>query len=222
MRPIHYPTSDGEPLGETDAHRQQIIDLLHALEHYYRKRDDVYVSGNILMFHEEGNNRKHRSPDVLVTFGIPKRERLNYKIWEEGQAPDLVFEITSASTRFEDLGEKKGLYNLLGVQEYVMFDPLNEYLEPRLRVYRKSGEDYLPVTGQPLLLQTVGLALEIHGERLRLRDPATGYLLPTGPEVQALADAERQRAEAERQRADSAEAEVQRLREELAKRDLHP
>lgn len=213
---IDYPTSDGRPLGETDVHRQQIFDLIAALEYYYRDRDDIYVSGNLLMFYEEGDRHKHRSPDVLVTHGIPRRQRDNYKIWEEGKAPDLIFEVTSLSTRTEDLGEKKGLYCLLGVQEYVIFDPLREYLQPSLRLYRRSGEEYLPVAGHAL--QTVGLNMELLDSQLRLRVAATGELLPTVRELgerARRAEQESRRAEQESRRADTAEAELARLRAEL-------
>ena len=33
--PIEYPTSDGLPLGETDVHRNQILDLIHGLEMHF-------------------------------------------------------------------------------------------------------------------------------------------------------------------------------------------
>ena len=193
---ISYPTSDGRPLGETDVHREQIVDLIQSFQHFFRERSDVYVSGNLLMFYEPGNRRKHRSPDVLVALGVPARQRDYYKIWEEGKPPDLVFEITSASTRSEDLGEKKGLYAFLGIKEYVIFDPLKEYLEPRLKLYRLAGGEYVPVAGR-LTLETVGLVLEVVEEKLRLRDTVTGELLPTAVE-----------------RADDAEELVRKAREE--------
>lgn len=54
----------------------------------------------------------------MVVHGVPSRKRDLYKLWE-GSAPSLVFEITSRSTRSEDLGLEKGLYEFLGVREYV-------------------------------------------------------------------------------------------------------
>lgn len=204
---LPYPTSDGRPLAETDVHREQIVDLIGSLKLHFRKRSDVYVSGNLLMFYEPGNRRRHRSPDVLVALGVKAGERDFYKVWEEGKAPDLVFEITSASTRSEDLGEKKGIYAMIGVQEYVIFDPLKEYLEPRLRMYRRAGEEFVPVAGK-LRLETVNLEPEIVDDRLRLRDPATGRLLPTLNEVVEEAEERVEEAEA---RADEAEARAERL-----------
>ncbi len=183
-----YPTSDGRPLGETDVHRIQITDLIGSLEYHFRDRPDVYVSGNLLMFYERGDRRKHRSPDVLVALGVPAGQRDFYKVWEEGKAPDLVFEITSASTRSEDLGEKKGLYAYLGIREYLIFDPLKEYLEPRLRLYRLAGEEFVPVAGR-LTLETVRLNPEVVEDKLRLRDPRTGELVPTPQERAQQAEA---------------------------------
>lgn len=212
-----YATSDGRPMGETDLHRNLMIDLIHALEHFYREYEDVYVSGNILMFYEEGNRRRHLSPDVLVTLGLAKRMRRNYQIWREGKPPDMVIEVTSASTRCEDMGEKKGLYALIGVKEICLFDPREEYLKPRLRLYRLQGEDYVPVVGNPLRLETLGLELRVEDNALRLYDPEKRELLPTRADTSALAaqaEAEKERAEAEKGRADKLEAELNKLRGE--------
>ena len=218
---IDYPTSDGKPMAETDVHRDQMVDLIKALEFHFEDEPKVYVSGNILMFYEPGNKRKHRSPDVLVTLGIENRKRDNYKTWEEGKAPDLVFEITSKSTRSEDLGDKKGLYAFIGVREYVIFDPLEEYLEPKLRLYRRSGEEFLPVVGRPLHLQTVNLDLEIVERKLRLRDSSTGELLLTPEERVEVehrrADAETERANAERRRAAEALSRAKQAEDELCR-----
>ena len=228
-----YPTSDGKPMAETDVHREQMISLIKALEYHFRDEPDVYVSGNLLMFYERGDGHKHRSPDVLVALGVAKGERDNYKIWEEGKAPDLVFEITSRSTRTEDLGEKMGLYSFLGVREYVLFDPLEEYLEPRLRLYRLNGEGFIPVVGRPLLLSTINLELDIVDSILRLRSPLTKELIPIPEERAQLeteraeseserANRERKRAESERERAESERerAESERERADRAEQEL--
>lgn len=176
--PTVYPTSDGKPMAETDLHRELMVDLIEALKVYYADQDDVYVSGNILMYYEKGNKRKHLSPDVLVTLGIAKHLRDYYLVWLEGKAPDVVFEITSSSTRNEDLVKKKNIYARLGVKEYVLFDPYGDYLDPRLRLYRLQQGEYLPVVGDPLVLQTLPLQLVVHDDTLRLRDCSTGELLP--------------------------------------------
>ncbi len=178
-------------MAETDVHRDQMVDLIYALQLHFQEQDHVYVSGNILLYYEEGNKRRHVSPDVLVTLGIPRGKRDYYLLWVEGKAPDLVLEISSASTCSEDLGIKRDLYAKLGVKEYCLFDPLREYLKPPLRLYRLSRGKYRPVTRYPLRLTTVGLELQILDHRLRLKDPKTGRPLPTPMETSiALAEKE--------------------------------
>ncbi len=67
-----YPTRDGRLMGETDIHIDQTFDAREALKMFFNGQR-VYVSGNILLFYERGNRRKHVSPDVLVTKGIEPR-----------------------------------------------------------------------------------------------------------------------------------------------------
>ena len=43
----------------------------------------------------------------MVIFDVAPGGRDNYKIWEEQQVPVVIFEMTSKSTKGEDLGEKK-------------------------------------------------------------------------------------------------------------------
>jgi Uma2 family endonuclease len=95
---IYYPESDGKPTAETDVHRTQMNYLIETLKLYFGGRKDVYVSGNIMFYYEEGNSHKVFSPDVMVCFGISPQERRVYKLWKEKQLPQVVFEISSRST----------------------------------------------------------------------------------------------------------------------------
>src|SRR5215471_5000169 len=126
-----YPTTDGKPMAETERHRDLMIDLIKTLQGFYEAQDNVCVSGNLLLFYKKGNKRKHISPDVFVVKGVPKRVRINYLVWQEGKGPDLVIELTSSSTRHEDLNRKFKLYqDVLKVKEYFLFDPTEDYLDP--------------------------------------------------------------------------------------------
>src|SRR5436305_13190373 len=90
-REIEYPTSDGKPMAETDVHRQNMVDLIETLQDRYADDPDVYVSGNLLLFYNEGDRRTHVAPDVFMVRGVPKLPpRENYLVWEEGKAPDVV------------------------------------------------------------------------------------------------------------------------------------
>ena len=180
--PIHYPSSDGKPMAENDAQRDAIMYGIGALARHFRDRRDVYVSGDLLIYYEKGNPRVSIAPDVFVVFGVEKRRRPNYKLWEEGRAPAFVLEVASPSTWREDVGRKRSVYARLGVREYWQYDPLGEHLPARLQGERltPSGYERQPVaTGLDgtltLRSETLGLELRaVPGREMRFRDPATG------------------------------------------------
>ena len=100
---VRYPESDGKPMAETDIHADLLIYLREALKDYFRDDPNVYVAGNLFVYYEEGNPEAVVAPDVFVVKGVPKRRRRIYQVWVEGKAPDVVFELTSESTRWEDV-----------------------------------------------------------------------------------------------------------------------
>jgi Uma2 family endonuclease len=201
-RKIEYPTGDGKPMAETDLHRDLMFDLIKSLQEFYADDPMTYVSGNLLLFYEEGNKRRHLAPDVFVVRGIPKRERLNYLLWEEGKGPDLAIELTSKSTRREDQSTKSDLYrDVLHVSEYFLFDPLAEYLKPPLQGFRLMNGEYTSIEPDAERLPSLvtGLHLEALGKSLRLYSPELGRVLPTPLEraMEAEAEVERRRNELE-------------------------
>jgi Uma2 family endonuclease len=228
---IIYPTSDGRPMGETDLHRSIMVETIDALKLYYAGQQ-VYVSGNILLLYQPGNRRRHVSPDVLVVKGLDPHDRENYLLWDEGRPPHVVIEVTSESTREEDLYDKFEIYrDSVRVPEYFQFDPRGEYLQPALQGYRLKARRYepiKPVSGR-LPSRELGLHLEPHDRRLRFWDPATGEWIPTLQESREAmlanwqqAEAERQQAEAERQQAEAErqQAEAERQQAEAARHEM--
>jgi Uma2 family endonuclease len=174
---IEYPESDGKPVGETDVHRREILHTIETLERHFRNVPDIYVSGNLMFYYEEGNPAAVVSPDVFVVKGVRKGLRRTYKLWEEGVAPCVVIEMTSRSTRLEDKGNKRALYALLGVREYFLFDPLGEYLKPPLQGFTLVDGEYaaLPVESDGgIISRELGLKLYRDETVLRLFDLASG------------------------------------------------
>lgn len=223
---VVYPESDGKPMAESDLHRKEMTRLIQTSEDAFAARPDVYVSGNLLLYYEAGNPRASVAPDVMVVKGVPKLPlRRIYKLWEEGAPPATVIEVTSPTTRREDLHRKWDLYARLGVREYVLYDPLGEYLRPPLQGYRLAEGAYEPMATDAdgaLVSEELGMRLMLVDGRLRLFDKTTGTPLLSPREraeveAEARRDAE-QRAEVESEARQQAEARIVELEALLRER----
>lgn len=178
QKEIFYPESDGEPMAETEVHLDETMYLIEALRERFRADSDVYVAGDMLLYFVEGDPRSCVSPDVFVVKGVPKKRRRVYKFWEEGgRGPCFVIEVTSDSTENEDRVKKKALYERLGVEEYVLYDPLGEYLDPRIQGYRLVRGRYQPIRLErdgSLVSRSTGVTLRMEGDEIRTVETDSG------------------------------------------------
>ena len=219
---VEYPSSDGKPIAESDSQRIPLTYAVDRLRYYFRNHADVYASGNLLIYYEEGNPRARVAPDVFVVFGVRNVERSSYRLWEESKAPDFVLEITSRTTRREDQTRKRELYRRLGVREYWQYDPTRDYLEPPLQgselvegAYERLPEREMADGTLALRSEVLGLELRLAGRRLRFHDPQSGEDLPDLAET----DEQRQEAEDRRQEAEDRRREAEaRVEQEAAAR----
>ncbi len=216
-----YPDTDGKPMAASDLHLEILIWLIQALRAYYAAMPDTYVSGDILTYYTERNPRDVVAPDVLVSFGIGQKRRHTYKVWEEGKVPDFVMEFSSKTTYRNDLTDKKALYAALGIPNYLLYDAEALYLSPPLMGFRLVEGVYVPIQpGDDGRIHSDVLSLDfvIQQNRLRVYDPIGGEWLQTPAEAHA-ARAEREAIahQQQRTRAETAEAEVECLREQLAR-----
>jgi Uma2 family endonuclease len=188
---IEYPSSDGEPMAESDITRFYMVYSVEALEIYFKERQDVYVSANSFVYYERGNREAVIAPDVYVVLGVIKRKRDNYKVWQEGGIPPaFVLEITSETTREKDQEVKPDIYRNLGVREYFQYDPSGDYLNPILQGLRLVEGSYEPILARGTAFDTFGLWSEVLGlelqlisGELRFRDLQTGEFLKTYSEL---------------------------------------
>ena len=192
---IDYPSSDGLPMAESEF---QFWPILYAGS--ARARDDVYVIGNLLLYYEPampGQPAKSVSPDLMVVIGAPKHLRPSYLLWEEPKAPDFVLEMASRSTHRSDRQDKPGVYARIGVSEYWLYDPVGEYLEPRLQGLRLQGDRYEPIpvaVGEHGVLtglsEVLGLELRLYpDDRFRFHDPLSGQDLRSLDEAETACQA---------------------------------
>ncbi len=212
-------------MAETGWHRKLMTALIETLTAFFAASPRVYVSGNLLVFYEPGNRRRHLAPDVFVVRGVAKHDRPNYLIWRERKAPEFVIELRSSTTRREDVTHKFALYrDVLRVKEYFLFDPFEDYLDPPMQGYRLRKGDCVaikPVAGR-LPSRVVGLHRERAGSDLRLWDPEAGLWLPTAEENRARLEEALREAGAARRRAEAESKRLRREVEELRRQSRRP
>ena len=230
-----YPSSDGQPLAENDWQLRAILDAVAVLDEHFADRPDVYVSGDLLIYYEEGDPSKAVAPDAFVVLGAPNHLRMVYKLWEEPKAPDFVLEVASPGTWKRDAGFKRTLYERLGVREYWRFDPRSELFDPPLQGLTLAAGRYRPIPerlaqGRRVLPSAVlGLELRSEGGLVRFHDPAAGEDLIGLQDViggraaaEARASAAQKRASDAEARASTADERARRLEAQLRKLGVEP
>lgn len=222
---IDYPESDGKPMGESDIHREWMIRVYELLRYRYREQR-VYIGSDLLVYYEEGDPRKFIVPDVFFVLDCEPGRRRTFKTWEENRSPEVVFEVTSRSTRRQDEVFKPKTYARIGVQELFLYDPTADYLDPAVQGFRFDGDEAIRMTPGPsgsLRSEILGVELSLDNARLILSDTQSGHPLPTEAEAERAAREEAEsRADAEATARRAAEQELQRLRDELRQRDAEP
>jgi len=216
---IEYPSSDGKPVAESDIHRKLLLDVVERLIARYAHRRDVYASGNLLVYYLQDHPRKSLAPDAFVVFGVPNHDRETFLTWEEGAFPSVVFEFTSKTTRKEDLVTKFKIYqNIWKVQEYFLFDPRDEYLEPSLQGFRLVRGKLVPImlVDGVAKSELLGITLSRDGEYLILKDLITGKDVLTDEEQKAV-DAQQKAVDAQQKAVD---AQQQAAGEKLAREQV--
>lgn len=218
-----YPESDGKPMGETDWHVEWIFRIREILKFRYAGQQ-VYVGTDLLVYYKEGDPSKFIVPDDFVVLDCDPRWRRTFQIWKEGRCPNVVFEITSRSSRDEDQMHKPRIYARLGVPEYFLYDPTGEDLDPPLQGFRLSGSDYVaiePDRAGMFRSAELGILLRLEEGNLVLRDEQTQAILLTKADAMDAARqaelAARQAEAAARQAAQELQAEIERLKKALAR-----
>ena len=184
---IEYPSSDGEPLAESDHQYIPLTDTVSTLRNHYRKRTDVYVAGDMLLYYVLNDPSTSVAPDVFAVFGaLGNHPRDSWVVSREsGRVPDFVLEVASRSTWRRDREEKREIYAGMGVSEYWRFDPMDEYFGVPLEAERLVDGAYQPIPigrDEDGVLrgysEVLGLELCVFADlSLRLYDPLRGAWL---------------------------------------------
>lgn len=120
-----YPYEDDEPMAATGFHGEQIATFYDQLSRYFQINEHIHVGIDNFIYYREDDITKCVAPDVYVVFGVAKYpQRRSFYTWAEGAVPAAVFEFLSDSTAAQDRHEKVALYLLeMGVAEYFIHQP---------------------------------------------------------------------------------------------------
>jgi Uma2 family endonuclease len=161
---VFYPSSDGKGMAENTIQFRWIQVLSGNLAALFQHAPDVFVGGDLLWYHREGDNTLCQAPDVFAVFGRPKGDRLYYKQWEEGGVPMTVaFEILSPGNNPLEMADKLAFYDEYGVEEYYIFNPDNN----EMQAYRRGQAALrrLPLTKQ-YTSPRLGVRFDLTGEEM--------------------------------------------------------
>jgi colicin import membrane protein len=235
----------GDTMVQGNPHAEMAVFLYELLNRRLRPRPGVLVTHDLKHLIAP---RLGPAPDVSVFRGLPKVDRTieSYDI-RTGIPPCLIIEVVSpGDSRVRQVDEvtKVGIYERIGVEEYLLLDiprRANGWRH-RFRGYRlNEAGRYAPIEPDAqgrFLAETIGISFGVSPEndRIQIFDTSTGerLLSPLEEEEGHQREAERARREAERaqreaerarreaeargaaeERATRAEAEVSRLREEI-------
>src|SRR5579872_55004 len=127
-------------MGESTSQDLPVRYLIELLRWLFRSQS-CFIPRNLQIYRTENPLEKPISPDIAVFKGfvLPDPLKEDIKSWRVGSpgrfAPNVVIELASTKTQFNDLAEKPGKYALMGASEYYSYDarPESEAGTPRLR-----------------------------------------------------------------------------------------
>lgn len=196
---IIYPESDGKPMADNTRQFDYIVMIQGGLAALFADRPDVFVAGDLLWYPVEGNPKIRAAPDAMVVFGRPPGHRGSYvQCYENGIAPQVVFEVLSPGNTRREMQRKLRFYEQYGVEEYYEYDPDRGTLGGWLRRDNRL-EPIRPMEGW--ISPRLKIRFSLEETDLVLYRP-DGRRFETFVELDQRVTAERQRAQAEHQRAE--------------------
>lgn len=216
---------------EGDRHFKPKVRALDALRGYFtRRKRKIYLAAELPIYYPA---EPRFAPDLLAVLDVDDHERDKYVVSAEGRGLDWVMEVHVGGDRKKDAELNVARYARLQIPEYFLYDRARN----RLLAYRLEGGARAFIMIEPRRgryeSRVLGLEIEVAKDRLRFYD-GTALLLESDElitrleemveEARRRAEQEVRRAEEEARRANEearlraeAEAEVQRLRDELAR-----
>jgi hypothetical protein len=211
------------------AHDADVAYLRSVAKSRTRDRADWLVLCDCRVDWEVKGLRPH-GPDLVVFEGVDVAGLApalgTFYVGQEGARVRLVMEVTSPSTRDNDLGIKVQHYHAAGVPLYVIVDRDPQTGEVELIARQRTPRRYLrmaPDEQGRVWLEPLGVWLGVKDGRVVCYDGITDEEIGDYVAISAAleeehrrADAEQARADAEQARADAEKLRVETLQEQLA------
>ncbi len=121
---------------------EQLTGAKSSLKAYFRRRDDVLVSGAGYLRHDATNESERLAPDCVVAFGVDAEaivSRNGYVISEAGKPPDFVLEVASKSTGKRDYTTKRDGYAEIRRERVLAVGQDRRTLARRRAGWRQAG-----------------------------------------------------------------------------------
>ena len=211
-RQIVYPDSDGQPMADNTVQFRWIAVLYHNLAWLFAENPEVFVAGDLLWYPVVGDDKLRQAPDVMVAFGVSKRDRGSYQQWKENNiAPQVVFEILSPGNTLKEMSKKRLFYDNYGVEEYYLYDPQKNDLTGWLR-----SESLLDVIDEMngWVSPRLGIRFEVWPETLQLYRP-DGQLFADYLEVQKQLNEVQEQLDEVQEQLDDVQEQLDDVQEQL-------
>ncbi|MEC4988681.1 MAG: Uma2 family endonuclease [Oscillatoria sp. PMC 1068.18] len=218
-------TEDDTPVDYLIVKQQRL--LVSSLYSSWRRKQSFFAAANVGIYYTD--RKPAIVPDVFLSLNaqIPENwwEKQNrvYMVWRFGKPPEVAVEIVS-NKEGKELEDKLRIYELMRVSYYLVYDPIQQLSNQKLRIFELRGMRYFETTETWLEQVELGVTLwegEFEGRQdfwLRWCD-RDGILLPTGDERAETAE---QRAETAEQRAETAEQRAEILAQRLREMGVDP
>ena len=218
----HLVIEDDKPVDNLQSAQQQRL-FVQALYDSEALPQPFLAEANVGLFYDI--KEEPIVPDVWLSLGVQRAEdysqkvNRSYFVWEMGKLPEVAIEIVSnqegdevnLSRRSQRKGKKigkKSRYSQIGIEYYVVFDPLEQIQtdmdHAQAKIWKLSPDRNYPeelaqslhTVGEFIWLEDVGLGLtlwlgefEENTSRVWLRwCDITGNIYPTGAERAKVAD----------------------------------
>ncbi len=225
-------STEEELMGETSLHSVLIRYLMGVL-HGLFPAATCAIYENLNFYRTANEKERPLVPDIAVIKDTAFIHTRHWRVGRSGPAPHVVFEIASEETWQKDVEEKPSKYTVMGVQEYIFYDPnvppLNRKQPERLWMWRLDEAQRLMLPVQEdakgrcwseqleswLVPDESYLRLYDHAGRMRLTLEELHARRAEKESLRAEIEAQRAEIEARRAKLESERADVEAKRAAL-------